>query len=88
MLDKSQFDFVIDLHSFSETNLPGFFSGAPKRLYSRRPGRSLNYLSNFNPTPPVEDISKHSAVRYLDVLQPLEHQRCSTNTPLANTAIG
>lgn len=69
---KSQFDFVIDLHSLSETNLLGFFSGAPKRLYSRRPGRSLNFLSNFNPPAPVEDISKHSAVRYLDVLQPLE----------------
>ena len=37
---RRQFDFVIDLHSFSETNLMGFFSGAPKRLFSRRPGRS------------------------------------------------
>src|SRR5204862_7313688 len=26
-----QFDFVIDLHSFSETNLLGFLSGAPHR---------------------------------------------------------
>jgi len=68
---RSQFDFVIDLHSLSETNLLGFLSGAPKRLYSRRPGRSLNYLSNFHPPPPVEDASKHSAARYLDVLRPL-----------------
>jgi heptosyltransferase-1 len=68
---RSQFDFVIDLHSLSETNLLGFLSGAPKRLYSRRPGRSLNYLANFRPAPPVEDNKKHSAERYLDVLLPL-----------------
>lgn len=69
---RSQFDFVIDLHSLTETNLLGFLSGAPKRLYARRPGRSLNYLSNFKPRPPVEDTSKHSADRYLAVLRPLE----------------
>ncbi len=68
---RSQFDFVIDLHSLSETNLLGFLSGAPKRLFSRRPGRSLNFLSNFNPGPPREDSSKHSIDRYLDVIQPL-----------------
>src|SRR6266498_5326801 len=44
---RRKFDFVIDLHSLSETNLLGFLSGAPKRLYSRRPGRSLDYLANF-----------------------------------------
>ena len=68
---KSRFDFVIDLHSLSETNLLGWLSGAPKRLYSRRPGRSLNFLSNFSPAPPGEDSSKHSIERYLDVLLPL-----------------
>jgi ADP-heptose:LPS heptosyltransferase len=68
---RAKFDFVIDLHSLSETNLLGFFSGAPKRLYSRRPGRSLNYLANFHPSPPVEDSTKHSVERYLDVLVPL-----------------
>ncbi len=51
---KKKFDFVIDLHSLSETNLLGFLSGAPKRLYSRRPGRSLDYLANFRPPPPIE----------------------------------
>ena len=30
----AKYDFVIDLHSLSETNLLGFLSGAPKRLYS------------------------------------------------------
>jgi ADP-heptose:LPS heptosyltransferase len=68
---RAQFDFVIDLHSLSETNLLGYFSGAPKRLFSRRPGRSLNFLSNFHPRPPVEDTTKHSVDRYLDVLLPL-----------------
>ncbi len=71
---RAQFDFVIDLHSLSETNLLGFLSGAPKRLYSRRPGRSLDYLANFEPRPPIEDNSpdKHLIDRYLDVLIPLD----------------
>ena len=69
-----KFDFVIDLHSLSETNLLGFLSGAPKRLYSRRPGRSLDYLANFQPRPPVETDhrQRHLIDRYLDVLIPLE----------------
>lgn len=68
-----RFDFVIDLHSLSETNLLGFLSGASKRLYSRRPGRSLDFLANFNPRPPVETDhrERHLIDRYLDVLGPL-----------------
>lgn len=68
-----KFDFVIDLHSLSETNLLGFLSGAPTRLYSRRPGRSLDYLANFNPRPPLEPDhrKRHLVDRYLDVLIPL-----------------
>jgi heptosyltransferase-1 len=71
---RQRFDFVIDLHSLSETNLLGFLSGAPKRLYSRRPGRSLDYLANFRPRPPVETDhrKRHLIDRYLDVLIPLE----------------
>jgi ADP-heptose:LPS heptosyltransferase len=74
---QRKFDFVIDLHSLSETNLLGFFSGAPKRLYSRRPGRSLDYLSNFHPRPPVETDhrKRHLIDRYLDVLIPLEIEK-------------
>ena len=68
---RRKFDFVIDLHSLSETNLLGFLSGASRRLYARRPGRSLDYLANFRPAPPVEDRSKHAIERYLDVLSPL-----------------
>jgi len=70
---REQFDFVIDLHSLSETNLLGFLSGAPKRLFARRPGRSLDFLANFHPQPPIEDNrpSKHAIDRYLDVLIPL-----------------
>lgn len=66
-----RFDFVIDLHSLSETNLLGFLSGAPQRLYGRRPTRSLDFLSNFRPRPAVEDRSKHAVDRYLDVIAPL-----------------
>ncbi|HET8781777.1 MAG TPA: glycosyltransferase family 9 protein [Pyrinomonadaceae bacterium] len=68
---RAKFDFVIDLHSLSETNLLGFLSGARYRLYSRRPGRSLDYLANFKPRPPAEEQSKHAVDRYLDVIQPL-----------------
>jgi ADP-heptose:LPS heptosyltransferase len=70
---RAEFDFVIDLHSLYETNLLGFLSGAPHRLYARRPNRSLDFLANFSPRPPVEDTrpSKHAIDRYLDVLIPL-----------------
>jgi ADP-heptose:LPS heptosyltransferase len=70
---RAKFDFVIDLHSLSETNLLGYLSGAPYRLFSRRPTRSLDFLSNFRPQPPIEDTSpnKHAVDRYLDVLKPL-----------------
>ncbi len=70
---RQQFDFVIDLHSLSETNLLGFLSRAPHRLYARRPGRSLDLLANFQPKPPIEDNcpTKHAIDRYLDVIIPL-----------------
>jgi ADP-heptose:LPS heptosyltransferase len=68
---RRKFDFVIDLHSLSETNLLGFLSGARHRLYARRPGRSLDYTANFQPPPPAEDRTKHAIERYLDVLAPL-----------------
>jgi len=71
---RRQFDFVIDLHSFAETNLLGFFSGAPRRLFSRRRGRSLDFLANFKPAPPMEENNRerHQVDRYLDVLRPLD----------------
>jgi heptosyltransferase I len=68
---KAKYDFVIDLHSLSETNLLGFLSGAPRRLYARRPGRSLDYLGNFEPRPPREAKHAHAVDRYLDVIKPL-----------------
>ncbi len=49
---RREFDFVIDLHSFAETNLLGFLSKARRRLFARRPGRSLDFLANFDPKPP------------------------------------
>ena len=68
---KAKFDFVIDLHSLYETNLLGYFSGAPRRLYGRRPNRSLDFLSNFEPRPPKESPKAHLIDRYLEVLKPL-----------------
>jgi ADP-heptose:LPS heptosyltransferase len=69
---RAGYDFVIDLHSLSETNLLGFLSGAQMRLFARRPGRSLDFLANFYPPPPVEDHRKHAVDRYLDVIKPLD----------------
>src|ERR1700687_4405070 len=81
---SEKFDFVIDLHSLSETNLLGFLSGAPKRLYSRRPGRALNYRANFAPQPPLEGDhrKRHLVDRYLDVLLPLEVSGADRNPRL------
>lgn len=79
---RTRFDFVIDLHSLNETNLLGYLSKAPVRLYARRPGRSLDFLSNFRPPPPIEDPTKHAVDRYLDVLAPLGVQEASRVTRL------
>lgn len=68
---SKKFDLVIDLHSLYETNLLGYFSGAPCRLYADRENRSINRLSNFPVKPPPEDRSKHASERYLDVIRPL-----------------
>lgn len=68
---RREFDFVIDLHSLSETNLLGFLSGAKARLYANRENRSLDFLAKFPEKPPLEDRSKHIADRYLDALKPL-----------------
>src|ERR1044072_1230096 len=56
---RAKFDFVIDLHSYYETNLLGFFSGAPQGLSSRRSNRSLDFLANFKPRPVKEVETMH-----------------------------
>jgi len=68
---KQKFDFVIDLHSYYETNILGFLSGASHRLYSRRENRSLDFLANFKPQPARERTAAHLVDRYLDMLKPL-----------------
>src|SRR6185503_13305977 len=68
---KQKFDFVIDLHSYYETNILGFLSGASHRLYSRRENRSLDFLGNFKPQPARERTAAHLVDRYLDMLKPL-----------------
>ncbi len=69
---RKNFDFVIDLHSLYETNLLGFLSGAKHRLFANRESRSLDYLANFAPKPPLEDKTKNATDFYLDVLKPLD----------------
>jgi ADP-heptose:LPS heptosyltransferase len=68
---RRKFDFIIDLHSLSETNLLGFLSGARARLYANRENRSLDFFAKFPAKPPTEDKSKHITDRYLEVLMPL-----------------
>lgn len=81
---KQQFDFVIDLHSYYETNILGFLSGASHRLYSRRENRSLDFLGNFKPQPARERTTAHLVDRYLDLLKPLGIQD-PPRTPVLRT---
>ena len=83
---RQKYDFVIDLHSLSETNLLGFLSGAPRRLYARRPGRSIDILANFEPRPQREARTAHAVDRYLDVIKPLGIENL-TRTPVLKTGI-
>ena len=68
---RKKYDFIIDLHSYYETNLLGYLSGAPYRLYSRRSNRSLDFLANFTPQPEKESQKTHLVDRYLNLLKPL-----------------
>jgi ADP-heptose:LPS heptosyltransferase len=82
---KQKFDFVIDLHSYYETNILGFLSGAPQRLYSRRENRSLDFLGNFKPQPARERTTAHLVDRYLDILKPLGIENIP-RTPVLKTS--
>src|SRR5437762_13522179 len=42
-----RFDFVINLHRLSETNLMYFFSGSDMRQFARRSVISVVFLANF-----------------------------------------
>lgn len=68
---RLKFDFIIDLHSLPETNLMAFLSGAKHRLFTQRENRSLDFLANFRPKPPLEDKTKPLNERYLHALTPL-----------------
>jgi len=70
-LRREKFDLVVDLHGSSQTNLLGYLSGAPQRLYARRADAALSLLANFQPPPEIEDKTKHPAQRYISVLAPL-----------------
>jgi ADP-heptose:LPS heptosyltransferase len=85
---KAKFDFVIDLHSYYETNILGLLSGAPHRLYSRRENRSLDYLANFKPRPAKESEKTHLIDRYLDLLKPLGIENPPRTPKLKTSAAG
>jgi ADP-heptose:LPS heptosyltransferase len=79
---RRHFDLVIDLHSFYETNILGFLSGAQQRLFANRENRSLDFLANFQALPPREDKTMHHADRYLAVLRPLGIENVSRTMAL------
>jgi ADP-heptose:LPS heptosyltransferase len=72
---RRKFDLVIDLHSLYETNILGFLSGAPKRLFANRENRSIDLLSNVRPRPPIEDKTIHKSEYYMAALTPLDISR-------------
>ena len=82
---KAKYDFIIDLHSYYETNILGFLSGAPHRLYSRRENRSLDFLANFSPRPAKEPANAHLVDRYLELLKPLGIEN-PPRTPVLKTS--
>jgi ADP-heptose:LPS heptosyltransferase len=83
---KAKFDFVIDLHSYYETNILGFLSGASHRLYASRSNRSLDFLANFKPRPVKEVETTHLVERYLDLLKPLGIENVSKTPALRTSA--
>jgi ADP-heptose:LPS heptosyltransferase len=76
-------DLVVDLHSLYESNLLGYLSAAKYRLFANRRNRSLDFLSNVRPRPPLYDPSKHLSTIYLDVLQPLGITDAETNITIS-----
>ena len=80
---RRKFDFIIDLHSLSETNLMAFMSGAKYRLLAQRESRSLDFLCNFSPKPPLEDKSKPLNERYLEALTPLGLEKSNSFIKIA-----
>ncbi len=78
---KRAFDLVIDFHSFRETNLLAWLSGAPARLGLKR--FEAPYLSFcFNRPPVFEDKSLHvkemfrRVVNGIPILEPASHEDC------------
>ncbi len=70
-LRREKFDLAIDFHGSSQTNLLGYLSGAPQRLYARQAKGALPFLANFSPPPEIEDKTKHPTQRYLKLLTSL-----------------
>src|SRR5438105_11240983 len=65
---RRRFDLVIDFHSFRETNLLAWSSGAPVRIGMKRYGSPyLNFC--FNRPPIVEDKALHVAKMFEKVVE-------------------
>lgn len=68
-----RFDLVVDFHSFRETNLLTWVSGAPVRVGMKR--ENAPYLSFcFNRPPVVEDKSLHVAEMFRRVVQSIVNE--------------
>jgi ADP-heptose:LPS heptosyltransferase len=70
---KKRFDLVVDFHSFRETNLLTWLSGAAVRVGMKRDKAS--YLSFcFNRPPVLEDKSLHVAEMFRKVVEDVVHE--------------
>jgi ADP-heptose:LPS heptosyltransferase len=67
---KARYDFVLDFHSFCETNILSWYSRATWRLGLKR-ARSAYLPFCFNLDPVVEDKAKHVSDVFLSLLRPL-----------------
>src|SRR3989449_10581265 len=85
-LRRRRFDLVIDFHSFRETNLLTWLSGAPVRIGMKRyKAPYLNFC--FNRPPVIEDKSLHVAAMFekaVETIIPLAEavNKFSRATPL------
>lgn len=78
---KERYDLVLDFHSFRETNLLAWYSGAKWRLGLKRThGAYLPFCFNLDPV--LEDKSLHVSSVFLSLLRPLGIQTLDKNPSL------
>jgi heptosyltransferase-1 len=84
---RKQFDVVVDFHSFRETNLLAWLSGAPQRIGMKR--YKAPYLTFCFTSPPVlEDKTLHVADMFQKVVDSIPSPSDSKEPPARRDALG